>query len=186
VSQEPAEQEETHLKRLTIDNWNEIDPIIASGVFVRVSLADGSVETVTSRHWIERSLRPQLSPEVPEAVRFDIARGAILYGVCFYPLFTLGLEQILRVQEAAARARAVLLGVRVGKRPYEKILDELHTRGLLSPEDHEAWTIRRRLRNLTTHADRASILLPAQAMDELTRVADSINRLFQPEAKQHG
>lgn len=101
------------MKQLTIDNWNEIDPIIASGVFVRVSLADGSVETVTSRHWVERSLRPQLSPEVPEAVvdLFDIARGAILYGVCFYPLFTLGLEQILRVQEAAARARAVLLGV---------------------------------------------------------------------------
>lgn len=148
------------MKRLNIENWNEIDPIIASGAFVRVSLADGSVEKVTSRHWVERSLRPQLSPEVFEAIRdlFDIP---------------LGLEQILRVQEAAARARAVLLGVRVGKRPYEKILDELQTRGLLSPEDHEAWTARRRLRNLTTHADRASILLPAQAMDELTRVADS-------------
>lgn len=169
------------MKRLNIENWNEIDPIIASGAFVRVSLADGSVEKVTSEDWIERSLRPQISPEVPEAIRdlFDIARGAILYGVCFYPLFTLGLEQILRVQEAAARARAVLLGVRVGKRPYEKILDELQTRELLSPEDHEAWTIRRRLWNLTTHADRASILLPAQAVDELTRVADSINRLFQ-------
>lgn len=168
------------MKRLNLDNWTEIDPVIASGAFVRLSLVDGSVEKVTSRDWVERSLRPQLSPQVPEAVRdlFEIARGAFLYGVCFYPLFTLGLEQILRVQEAAARARAVLHGIRVGKRRYQDILDELQTRGLLSPEDHEEWTIRRRLRNLTTHADRASILLPSQAVNELTRVADSINRLF--------
>ncbi len=169
------------MKRLNVDNWNEIDPIIASGAFVRVSLADGSVEKVTSEDWIERLLRPQLSPEVPDAIRdlFDIARGAILYGVCCYPLFTLGLEQILRVQEAAARAKAGVLGVRAAKRSYQEILDELQTRELLSPEDYDAWTISRRLRNLTTHADRASILLPAHAVDELTRVADSINRLFQ-------
>jgi hypothetical protein len=44
---------------------------------------------------------------VPEPIRelFDVARGAMIYGWFFYPLFRLGEDQLHRVVEAAVVAR---------------------------------------------------------------------------------
>jgi hypothetical protein len=169
------------MKRLTAENWVEIDPIVASGAFVSLSLADGSVRTIQAEDWVGRTLAPELSTNVPPAIHelFDIARGAMLYGVFFYPLFTLGLEQMFRVLEAAARARSAALGLRVKNRRYEDVLSDLRANGAISESDHGEWTLRRRVRNLTTHADRAAIILPMQALHELAYVAESINRLFE-------
>jgi hypothetical protein len=129
------------VKQLTVDNWLAVDPIIASGVFVRLGLADGTVAELTADDWTAHLLEVQVSPTVPDAVRdqVEIARGAMIYGSLFYPLFTLGLEQLLRVSEAAARAKAAQLGMPSDRRYYE-ILADLLARNVLTESDHDAWS----------------------------------------------
>jgi len=98
------------MKTITKDNWLDVDSIIASGVFARFSMTDASVQPLTASDWVERFLSPKLSTNVPGDVRelFEVARSAMLYGVFFYPLFTLGLEQVFRLMEAAAKAKATV------------------------------------------------------------------------------
>jgi hypothetical protein len=152
------------VKKLTAENWLTVDPVIASGVFVRLSLADGAVE---------------LSPPVPDTVRdqVEIARGAMTYGSLFYPLFTLGLEQLFRVTESAARAKAGQLGMSTGRK-YHEILADLRAAHTLTDTEYREWTAVRQFRNVTTHATEAMVLAPGAAIGMFTRIVESINRLF--------
>lgn len=172
------------MKRLTPANWLEPDPVIASGLFVGIS-ADGSVRSLNADHWVSRLLRVAISPAVPEVTRelFEVARGAMIYGGLFYPLFTLGLEQVFRVAEAAVRAKAASIGVPlVGKKGntkrYSDLLNDLRNCAVLSDEEHARWSNARELRNATTHADRQTILPPAAAADLLASIAELISHLF--------
>ena len=167
------------MKNLTAENWLDSDPIIASGVFVRLSLADGKVQQTTAHGWTERLLAVQVSPGVPDAVRdqIAIARGAMIYGSLFYPLFTLGLEQLFRITESAARAKAVQLNM-PKDRNYHAILTDFHAAGALTDDEHREWTGVRRFRNATTHADQAMILAPGAALGMFATIVASINRLF--------
>src|ERR1700751_3546854 len=74
--------ERSTMKRLTTENWLDVDPIIASGVFVRLALADGTVQQVSAQDWTARLLAVHVSPDVPEAVRdqIEISRAAMIYG----------------------------------------------------------------------------------------------------------
>lgn len=79
----------------------------------------------------------------------------MMYGSLFYPLFTLGLEQVYRVAEAAARAKAARMSITLvslkGKhRPFGAVLDDPSARKL-SKDEHDVWSKARVLRNLTTH-----------------------------------
>lgn len=107
----------------------------------------------------------------------EIARGAMIYGSLFYPLFTLGLEQLLRVSEAAARAKAAQLGLPSDRRYYE-ILADLLARNVLIESDNDAWSHIRQFRNATTHARDAMILAPGAAIGIFAKVVRSINELF--------
>ena len=62
---------------------------------------------MTGEDWARAFLNVELKEHVPEPVSdlFAIARGALLYGWFFYPLFRLGEEQLYRVVEAAAKER---------------------------------------------------------------------------------
>jgi hypothetical protein len=174
------------IKKITKDNWLEVDPIIASGVFVRLSLTDGSVQAITANDWTERLLASQIDPVVPEEIReaFQVARGAMLYGAFFYPLFTLGLEQVLRLTEAAARAKASAVGISMsnakrGYRDYRSILDELLAKKALTKDEHDRWSRMRQMRNLTTHAERQMVLPPGHALGMLNSITEMINGLFE-------
>jgi hypothetical protein len=174
------------MKTITKDNWLVVDSIITSGIFVRLSLTDATTQPLTADDWVERFLAPKLSASVPQDVQeaFEIARGAIIYGVCFYPLFTLGLEQVFRLMEAAAKAKATSVGISIvtakGRpRPYSSILDELFSKRLLTEREYEYWSNAKDFRNETTHSRRQTILLPAQVVSTLTSLTEAINRLFQ-------
>jgi hypothetical protein len=74
------------------------------GIFSKFSITDGTITdgTITpwtADDWAERFLSVGLSENVPESVRelFNVARGTIIYGSLFYPLFALGLAQAVRV-----------------------------------------------------------------------------------------
>jgi hypothetical protein len=148
-------------------------------------MTDGSVQPVTARDWVERFLAPKLSSNVPEEVReaFEVARGAMLYGVFFYPLFTLGLEQVFRLMESAAKAKATTLGISMvkekgGYRSYAAILAELFAKKAFTKPEYEYWSNARELRNVTTHASSQSILLPTDVVGVLTSLTEAINQLF--------
>jgi hypothetical protein len=162
-----------------------VDSIIASGVFARFSMTDG-VQPHTANDWVQRFLGPKLSANVPDDVRelFEVARGAMLYGVCFYPLFTLGLEQVFRLMEAAAKAKATYLGISMvnakGRyRSYGAILADLFAKKALSKTEYEYWLNAKEFRNETTHASSQPILMPPQVVGMLTSITEAINRLFE-------
>ncbi len=174
------------MKTITKDNWLEVDSIIASGVFARFSMTDASVQPLTASDWVERFLTPKLSPNVPDDVRelFEVARGSMLYGVCFYPLFTLGLEQAFRLMEAAAKAKATSLGISMvktkgGYRSYRAILADLFAKKALTKTEYEWWSNAKEFRNETTHAMSQAILMPPQVVGALTSITEAINRLFE-------
>src|SRR5438105_2916552 len=89
-------------KEINKDNWLQPDPVLAG--IVRLSPANGWLPTAkTADDWLDEVLHPQLEGNVPDEVAslFEVARGALTYGYLFYPLFTLGAEQVSRVVEAA-------------------------------------------------------------------------------------
>lgn len=98
------------IKALTVDNWRSVDPM--SVTLVELDTASGRFQRITHERWIEWFLEPQLNHNVPGEVRtmFDVARGAMLYGCFFYPLYTLGTEQLYRVADAATWHRCRQLG----------------------------------------------------------------------------
>lgn len=172
------------MKELTLENWLNVDPVIASGVFVRFSLVDGSSSHTTPADWTERLLALQLDPTVPAEVweLYAVARGAMLYGSLFYPLFTLGLEQVARVAEAAATAKATQLAIPLTSKRKHKdfrtVLDGLLAQGVLTEEEHNQWTMIRRFRNIGAHPRQVTILPPGAAISLLGSLTETINRLF--------
>jgi len=83
-----------------------------SVLLVELDAATGRPLPITPERWTEWFLEPQLDPIVPGEVRtmFNVARGAMLYGCFFYPLYTLGTEQLYRVADAATWHRCRQLG----------------------------------------------------------------------------
>ena len=73
-------------KTITIANWLEVDPIHNSFVTFDKNLAIRPQE-VADR--LNRILEPHLHTSVPREVRrlYEVARGALVYGNLFYPLY---------------------------------------------------------------------------------------------------
>lgn len=91
-------------RQLTPSNWAEPDPIHRLLTIIR---PDGSQSPVSGAYLVEGFLSFQLNEAVPRPIRamFEVARGTMCYGYFFYPLYTLGAEQLYRVAEAGIRHR---------------------------------------------------------------------------------
>ncbi len=87
-------------KRLTPDNWLETDPV---STLFETLLPEEQKQPITGQEWVRRILEPSLKDTVPLEIRrlFEVARGAMVYGYLFYPLYTLATEQLNRVVETA-------------------------------------------------------------------------------------
>ena len=149
--------------------------------FVKFSLTDFTKSSISADEWIDRFLKPQLDPIVPvEILRlFEVARGSIVYGYFFYPLYTLAGEQLYRVAEAAASAKCQLLGAksRRVKRLEDKI-SFLQGQNVISQQDWVWWDSIRHLRNYASHPKDQTILIPKDVLSDLASVAEHINQLF--------
>lgn len=165
-------------KKLTSENWREIDD--TSSPFVRTN-ADGSVEKLTADDWAATILRSQLSANVPGNVGelFEVARGALCYGCFFYPLYTLGCEQLYRVQEAALKDKCTQMGASKRLNTFGKMVDWMKEKGEFSEGRFRQWKATRQLRNSSSHATKQSIYDPTMAVWHTSVAVELINELFE-------
>lgn len=167
---------ELGFKQITPENWQEPD-------------IPRTLPKVTEEIWIRDHLKPQLISGVPNEVRglFEVARAAIIYGWYFYPLLTLGSDQLFRTLEAAAYHCCLKHDIPVEftdkngeKRPfyYDVQVKRLVEMGIIPAEERSRWEGARRLRNSASHPKWQSIFNPSTSLSMLTLVAEDINRLF--------
>lgn len=161
-------------KELTVDNWRRADR--TSNLFFRPAIE--SPENDGGDRWAELLLEPRLSDSVPSEVRdlFEVARGAMLYGYLFYPLYTLGSEQIFRVFEAALKHKCASVNAPSKLRSFRKMQNWLATEGYLP--NSERWDVARELRNESSHPERQSIITPLHARRDLEIAVSMIDALF--------
>ena len=176
------------VKALTIDNWRSVDP--TSALLVELDPATGRPRPVTPERWAERFLELQLDPAVPDKVRtmFNVARGTMLYGCYFHPLYALGSEQLYRVADAAAWHRCRQLGKPLPAGSREETFAQrvawLVDQGAIvdawwwghPPANPDGGV--RMARNVTSHATEQGLDMPGSAVAELHHVAKRINELF--------
>jgi len=160
-------------KRLALDNWLAIDPTWA-GVVVSSSRPD------PSEAWVFDLVQSELNLAVPLNVRrlFEIARGTLVYSLMFYPLLTLGTEQMFRVFETALSTKCIELKAPGKIKTFAEKIDWLTKSGAIAAEDVGRWTAIRRLRNEASHPKDQSIFPPSDALHVVDAAIELINPLF--------
>ena len=164
-------------KEITPSNWLERDDVLRG--FVRMS-SDGQSQPITGDEYLRDILRPKLLESVPTGVQalFEVARGAMVYGYFFYPLYTLAAEQLFRVAEAAVAHKCKALGAPRSRRDFEKRIRWLVEEEVIPSSEFLRWGAIRELRNAASHPERQSIFTPGQAIGMLEGIAVQINSLF--------
>jgi hypothetical protein len=171
---------EMGFKSLSVENWLERDPTME--IFGRMSLTDCSIFTPTGEQRAEDFLQPQLGDHVPLEVRrlFEVARGALLYGYFFYPLYVLGSEQLFRVIETAVSEKCIAMKanrkIRNGK--FEDKLAYLRQEDVIPEAEWIRWDATRKLRNLASHPESQTLYGPPDALRNLWITTEQIHLLF--------
>jgi hypothetical protein len=163
-------------KEITPNNWLEPDGVLRG--FVKLS-PNGKF-TLVGEDYLNYILRPNLHESVPSDVQalFEVARGAMAYGYFFYPLFTLAMEQLFRVAEAAVAHKFSALKIPKSTKKFEEKIDWLVNESIIPQSESALWHVVRHLRNMASHPEKPSILPPNVTIDILDRVASDINSLF--------
>jgi hypothetical protein len=171
-------------KQLSLENWTEPDP--TSTRFVQ---PEGGFVAMDGQEWARYFLSEELRDHVPERVRelFEVARGALLYGWFFYPLFQLGQEQLYRVLEAGAHAcyHDVMEGPKQRAR-FAEMIDWLTAKGVIVARERFFWDAARHLRNIASHPERRAVMPPGQTLATLRGTAHHINLLFARGQRTYG
>jgi hypothetical protein len=166
-------------KKLTPENW--LLPDTTADHIVRVH-PNGETSSISADDWTRLILAIELSPAVPKNLRdlFEVAQGVLCYVCFFYPLYTLGNEQVYRVLEAALTHKCGELGLSRRSDRFAEKIDRLFENGHLSAQRHGQWHAVRQLRNTSSHAGRQSLIDPSMAVRGMQIAADLIDDLFKP------
>ena len=164
-------------KRLSPQNWLEPEDL---SFLVSINPISGAAKSISRHDWAVRFLKPTLDPSIPRDVRalFEVARGAMLYGCFFYPLYTLAAEQVYRVHEAALAERCSQLGL-TSVANFAGRVECLRNLGAISAMRFAQWDAVRNLRNFASHPSKQAILIPTQALMTLDIAVELIHDLFQ-------
>lgn len=157
------------VKEITLENWDKPDDI--------VYIYDREGRNI----YLNEILSITLGESVPVNVSnmFEIARNMMVYGYYYCPLYTLAIEQMHRVGEAAAKEKAKQLKQYVpDKMSYHKCIKLLQDHGFLDEISFYRWNIIRGLRNNSSHADRYQLLPPKMVIEHVKVFANEINKLF--------
>ncbi len=160
-------------KRLTLENWLTVDPAW-SGVVMSSSRSD------PSDAWVYDLIQTELDPAVPLPIRklFEIARGTLVYSLMFYPLLTVGTEQMFRVFDAAVTMKCKAMNAPSKVKRFAEKIAWLVERAVILPEQQPRWDSIRHLRNEASHPADQSILPPGEALNVLNIAVELINPLF--------
>ncbi len=166
----------SQLKHLTPANWLEPDDALKP--YIKDAPA-GAPIWMTEQEWVNAVLRPILADSVPPAIRdlFAVAQGTLVYGIFFYPLYTLAAEQLFRVADAAVTHKYTQAG-EATKRDFNKRIDWLAKHNVISPTSAERWHNIRKLRNITSHPIAPIFVTPSMAISVLEGIVADINDLF--------
>lgn len=164
-------------RKLTAENWRDHDR--TADHIVRIEL-DGSTSRVSDDDWVKIILETKLTPRVPQQIHnlFEVAQGALCYGTMFYPLYTLGSEQLYRVLDAALHHKCRQLGAPSSVRTFAQSIEWLRVQGLFSEKNYDQWLAARGLRNMASHAKRQSLLDPTMAVRNLRIASELMEDLF--------
>ena len=164
-------------KEITSSNWLEPDRVLKGFVTI---LPNGRSQPITGDEYLNRILAPKLVESLPAEVQalFEVARGGMVYGYFFYPLYTLAAEQLFRVVEAAVAHKCKALGTPRSRRTFEKRIDWLVEGGVIPRSESARWHAARKLRNAASHLEHQMILTPGNAIGMLESIADDLNSLF--------
>jgi hypothetical protein len=173
-----AEKHYLKFKEITIDNWFEPDE--TSLIFCEMNKKTGDVSFMSGSDWAKYFLEPQLNPQVPIPVQrlFEVARGTLIYGFFFYPLFTLGIEQLSRVSESAITEKCLLLSIKKRKDSFIEKLKALKNQNFITETDFEYWDKTRHLRNYFSHPENQNLFPPGISFEMLKTTTQKINELF--------
>lgn len=175
---------ELGFKQLDADNWLVPDPI--NSVFVSIDAA-GRPRPMTGEDWIEQILRPRLVDSVPLEIKrlFEVARGAMVYGFLFYPVYSLAAEQMFRVTEAAVAAKYKKCGgppqknkTRSDSPTFEKMVKWLRDNDIIAEREDNVLDKMREIRNASSHPRDQQIILPGHAVEITSFIAELVNTLF--------
>lgn len=125
-------------------------------------------------------LEPKLNLQVPIPVQrlFEVARGTLIYGYYFYPLFTLGIEQLSRVSESAITEKCLSLSIKKRKDSFNEKLKALKNQNIIKETDFEFWDNTRQLRNYFSHPENQNLFPPGVSFGMLKTITQKINELF--------
>ena len=162
------------IKLLDCENWLKPDP---DSLAISSIKLDEITLTGTSDDWLKNILRPQLSDNVPFEIRrlFEVARGTMVYGYFFYPIYTLVYEQLYRVFEAAITFKCRSLGIPSKIRWFEKKLVWLKDKGITTYKDENSWQKVRRFRNRGSHPNDYAFFHALEVLDFLNYITPVIN-----------
>ncbi len=165
------------IKQLTVENWLKADQ--PSSLFAGVS-PDGQIRSIAGDDWARHILQPKLLDSVPDDVQvlYEVARGTMVYGWFFYPLYTLGVEQLSRVAEAAISHKCKMLGAPTAIGTFAKKIQWLAENSIIPESERNRWDSIRRLRNAVSHRESQPILAPGYLIGLLERFTEQINSLF--------
>jgi Domain of unknown function (DUF4145) len=174
------------VKHLTAENW--LTPDQTGRAFVEINPATGARRPASAEEWARRYLAVDLADSVPADVRdmWEVARGVLLYGWFYYPLYEIGENQLRRVADTAVlhryqQAGGPAQGFSEGeptwptfKRRVEWLLDKK----IIREEVRGRWEAIRELRNEASHASRRYLTTPIDGERVLEMLATEIDALF--------
>jgi hypothetical protein len=163
--------------RLSPERWLQLDPNFS---FYKFSDADG-FQPMTPEDWVPVWRDSTLAAPVPIDIinRFEQARACIAYGCFFYPLYGLGIGQLLRVADAAVVVKCGQLDAPKKAKTFEKRIDWLASVRGAAGFDATYWHRLRRFRNEDVHERAATIVSPGSAQNFLRAMSDEIQHLFE-------
>lgn len=161
-------------KVLSLDNWMLTDPVMRDFAMIN----NGVLSSMTASDWAASILEPKLTDNVPIEVLklFEVARGLMLYGYFFYPVYTLALEQLSRVAETSINHKCKEMGHQNSKDTFARKIDWLAKNSAIS--DKLQWHAIRNIRNEASHPKEQMILPPGVTLNFLVTITESINSLF--------
>jgi hypothetical protein len=165
-----SQSNEFGFKRLSLENWQRVDPVW-----------DAFGMSESSEAWVHDLLKANLDPVVPLPIRklFETARGTLVYSLMFYPLLTIGTEQIFRVLEAAVTNKCTAMNAPSKvKRSFDKKIKWLSETGAIGHVQYIRWDKIRKLRNIASHPRDQNIFDPNMALRMLNDATELINELF--------